>query len=313
MAKQLMVWTVKDICEMIDTMTSAEVKFDFVCFIEGARGLGKSTLAYKILTRLNVEHPFNPKRDIVYSREETLSQLANKINGCIFSDEMINVAYKRDFYAEDQKELLKAFDMYRDSRNVFIGCIPQFMDLDIKLQKLCKIRISVIRRGIALIQTKIQSLNNNDPWDIKNNQRIESNWTTRGNMKPKYGQLTTVRGIMHFGDLTPQQRAEYDAIKTEKRGHVFAKYQKDGGQPVDAHEMFMSNVISKMKTGEMNLDTYKLMCSVNSKDPMKLRNQINGYLKTKGENITFRHLVPPKAKAAKRNIVDWSKEIEVSN
>jgi len=168
----LLVWTLKDIRECIEKMTSPDVKMDMICFIEGRRGLGKSTLGYKILSGLKVSVPFKPKRDLVYSREDTLKHLASKINGIIFSDEMINVAYKRDFYQEDQKELLKAFDMYRDSRNVFIGCIPQFVDLDVKIQQVCKLRLTVVRRGLALVQMKMPTIYSMDPWDIKNNQRI---------------------------------------------------------------------------------------------------------------------------------------------
>ena len=86
-------------------------KFDGIIFIEGKRGLGKSTLAYKIATRLKTPIAFSPKRDIVYSRDDTLKHLATKKGGVIFSDEMINVAYNRDFYNEEQKVLLKALNM----------------------------------------------------------------------------------------------------------------------------------------------------------------------------------------------------------
>ena len=99
---QLLVWTLKDIKESIEIMTSEIVKFDCIIFIEGNRGLGKSTLAYKILSGLKVNIKFKPKRDLVYSREDTIKHLATKKNGCILSDEMINVAYKRDFYESEE-------------------------------------------------------------------------------------------------------------------------------------------------------------------------------------------------------------------
>ena len=47
-------------------------------------------------------------------------------------------------YENEQKTLLKALNMYRDSCNVFIGCIPKFVELDKQIQRLCKIRITIL-------------------------------------------------------------------------------------------------------------------------------------------------------------------------
>jgi intein/homing endonuclease len=258
-----------------------------------------STLAYKILSGLEIEVPFAPRRDLVYSREETLKHLATKINGAIFSDEMINVAYKRDFYVEDQKELLKAFDMYRDSRNVFIGCIPQFIDLDIKVQKVCKIRLSVVRRGVALIQMQNQSIYSQDPWDIKNNQKIESKWALRGTKNPRYAQLTTIRGILFFGDLTPHQREEYDAIKFEKRSHVFAKYQ-DESLMHDPEQLFLNNVLREIKAGSVTPSSFELLCKINAKSPETIRRKINDTLKDAGDEKRWKdYCLSDKSRARK--------------
>lgn len=278
MAKKLLIWTIKDIKEVIQSMTSAKNKFDAIIFIEGKRGLGKSTLGYKILNGLKIEHPFKPKRDLVYSREDTLKHLATKENGCIFSDEMVNVAFKRDFYEQGQKDLLKAFDMYRDSRNVFIGCIPIFIDLDKKMQNLCKLRFSVIRRGVALVQMQLSSIYSQDPWDIKNNQRIESRWSLKGTRNPRYSQLTTVRGILRFGDLSPRQRKEYDSIKKEKRAHVFDKY-RDQSLISDPDQLFINNLMNELKQGKITPKSFDVICRINAKKPDTIRRKINNILK----------------------------------
>lgn len=283
MGKRIIVWTLKDIKESIEEMTSAEVKFDSIIFIEGNRGLGKSTLGYKICSGLKIEHPFSPKRDLVYSREETIQHLASKINGVIFSDEMINVAYKRDFYQEGQKDLLKGFDMYRDSRNVFIGCIPKFIDLDVKIQKVCKLRLSVIRRGVALVQMQLPSIYSNDPWDVRNNQRIESKWALKGTRNPRYGQLTTCRGILYFGDLTKKQRDEYDAIKFEKRGHIFDKFTNEELM-TDPEQIFMRNIKKEMKAGKVTPQSFELLCTIQGKNIDSIRRKINTSLKEEGDD-----------------------------
>lgn len=287
MARKLLVWTIKNITDAIDRATSKEMKFDFNIFIEGKRGTGKSTLGYKVGSRCHVEQPFSPRRDLVYSREDTIKHLSNKINGVIFSDELINVAYKRDFYVEDQKELLKAFDMYRDSRNVFIGCIPMFLDLDVKIQKICKLRLSVIRRGFALVHMPISAMYSSDPWDIKNNAKIESKWALNGTKNPRYSQLTTCVGVLYFGDLTPGQRKEYDEIKDEKRSHVFAKYAQHE-LSVDPETKFYNNLIAMLKSNKLTPDKLEMVCKINDRSYGAVRNKINVMLKEEGQGKTFK-------------------------
>lgn len=299
MGKKIIVWTMKDLVEVIEKMTDKDHKFDCNIFVEGKRGLGKSTFTYKLLSSLKIEQPFKPRRDIVYTREETLKHLATKINGCIFSDEMINVAYKRDFYQEDQKELLKAFDMYRDSRNVFVGCIPLFIDLDVKIQKVCKIRVSIIRRGVALIQLQLSSMYTQDPWDMKNNQKIESKWSLRAVKNPRYGQLTTVRGLLYFGDLSPSQRAEYEEIKAEKRNHVFAKYQ-DESLLHDPEQLFINNTLRELKAGTITPTSFELLCKINAKSPDAIRRRINDQLKDAGDEKRWKdYCLSDKSRARK--------------
>lgn len=295
---RLMVWTLKDIKEVIEGCVKN--KFDFICFIEGNRGLGKSTMAYKILHSLKVPHPFIPKRDIVYTREETLKHLATKKGGVIFSDEMINVAYNRDFFQEEQKTMLKALNMYRDSCNVFIGCIPKFVELDKQIQRLCKMRITVVRRGIALIQTQMPSIYSQDNWDIKNNQKIEAKWTSRGGRNPQYAKLTTVRGIVHFSDLTPFQREEYEKIKEEKRGRVFGEYQDVTllGHP---EKIFYENLLQQLVAGKLTAELLDTIATINQKDKAKIRMKLNQMLKEKGDVNRVRDYTMPKEKKERRD------------
>ncbi len=265
-------------------------KFDCIIFIEGNRGLGKSTFAYKLLDGLTIPIPFNPNRDLVYSREVTLKHIATKKGGAVLSDELINVAYNRDFYQEDQKILLKALNMYRDSVNVFAGCIPRFNELDVQLQRLCKIRITILRRGVALLQTKVQSIYSTDPWDSKNNQKIESDWTAKGTRNPKYAKLTTAKGIITFGDLTPKQRETYEAIKTERRGQVFGEFQDNSllGNP---EKLFYTNLLDIMKQGKVTPEGFDMLVKVNNKKAEDVRRKINHMLKEQGEENRWKDYV----------------------
>jgi len=278
-------WLRKRIEHMINN------KFDCIMFVEGNRGLGKSTFVYKLLKSLEIPIPFKPKRDLVYTRTETLKHLATKKGGAIFSDEMINVAYNRDFYENEQKTLLKALNMYRDSCNVFVGCIPKFVELDKQIQRLCKIRITIVRRGVALLQTQNPSIYQSDSWDLKNNQRIESKWTLKGVKSPRYSQLTTMRALIRFGDLSPNQREEYEAIKQSKRGQVFGDYQDGGLLYENPEKIFYDNLVKQAIAGKVTRETWDALAIINNKKQDEMRRKFNQYLKESGSQKTFRDLI----------------------
>lgn len=306
---RLIVWNVKDIREVIEKCVKN--KFDFICFVEGNRGLGKSTLVWKIVHALRVNMPFSPKRDLVYTREDTLKHLATKKGGIIFSDEMINVAYNRDFFQEEQKTLLKALNMYRDSCNVFIGCIPKFVELDKQIQRLCKMRITVVRRGVALIQTQMPSIYSQDNWDIKNNQKIEAKWTMRGGKNPQYSKLTTVRGILTFTDLSPVQRRIYETIKEEKRGRVFGQY-TDVTLLGNPEKIFYENLLNQLVAGKLTRDLLDTIATINAKDPDKLKTKLNTMLKEKGDTNRVRDYTLTPEQRTKRDrlgfVIESSKQ-----
>lgn len=278
----------KDLRDCIEKMVAN--KFDCIITVEGKRGLGKSTFGYKLLTPLKVPFPFEPKRDIVYTREDVIKHLATKKGGIIMPDEMINILYNRDFYQEDQKVIIKALNMYRDSCNVLLSCVPKFVELDTQFQKLTKIRITIIRRGIALIQTQIPSLYSNDGWDIKNNQKIETEWTKKGTKNPRYAQLTTVRGIMKFGDITEQQRETYEKIKEEKRGRVFQGY-SDESLITDPEKLFYQRLIKQVKEKKLTPKTFQTIIEISGKNIETARKRINAMLKEEGDNNRWKDYV----------------------
>lgn len=300
MGKALVVWSLQDLIDVIEGCVKN--KFDCVIFVEGKRGLGKSTIVYKICSRLKIPQPFKPRRDIVYSRDDTLKHLATKQGGIIFSDEMINVAYNRDFYQEEQKTLLKALNMYRDSCNVFIGCIPSFIELDKQIQRLCKIRICVVRRGVALIHTQMSSMYQSDSWDIKANMKIESAWTNKGFRNPRWAQLTTCRGILRFNDLTPEQRIEYEEIKKERRGKVFGQYQ-DMTLLGNPEKLFYDKLLIAIKGGKISPQSFRTLADINGKQPEQMQRKINLMLKELGDEKRFRdYCIDEKRKVKRDNL-----------
>ena len=308
MAKRILKWTIKDlVTECIDPML--ENKFDCNLFLEGNTGIGKSVLGWKIATRAN--SPFYPKKDLIYSRDELIKGVSTKRRGINFADELVNVAYKRDFYEYGQKQLVKALNMYRDSENLFIGCIPRFVDLDVDMQGLCKIRITVIRRGFAILQKQISSIYTKDPWDIRNNQKIESKWVLSRSKKPRFIQLTTVFGYLKFGDLSRAAKELYEGLKKEKRNRIYQE-DEDLAKLQDPETVFYRNlfdrVVKKQLTPKMLLE----MSLVTNRKYSVVRARLNALLKDKGVKTKLKDLVAYANAGKKDNLgfTDPVKDVE---
>jgi len=315
----LLRWTIKDLCEVIEGCVNN--KFDVIMFVEGNRGLGKSTFLYKVGLRLNTHGvvKFNPQQDITYSREDTIKRLASKTKEFIFADELINVAYNRDFYETDQKVLLKALNMYRDSCNVFGGAIPKFMDLDNQIRRLCKIRITIVRRGIAIVHTQLRGIYRDDPWDTRENMKMEMSKTMQGKATP-YAKLSTSRGLLYFTDLTEQQRSTYEGIKQDKRGQVYKEYTDTNPDP---EAQFYDKLLNEIIKGRMDNDKMFSVCRMFNKKfetvKANLRRKLRDDPENKDKNLKELLQKPieknkkPRILISNKNLVDDQRSPESHN
>lgn len=285
-----MVWSIKRLCKCIDGMMDNQ--FDCIVFIEGKRGLGKSTIGQQISYKSKAK--FKPRKDIAFSRDDVIRQLGQKRKGVILADELINVGYNRDFWDQDQKTLIKALNMYRDKCNLFIGCIPYFTDLDKQMQKLCKIRITVLRRGYALLQLQTKSIYSNDPWDVDNNKKVERKFKAG---KIKYSKLSTVKGIIKFNDITPKQREIYEEVKAEKRGQVFEAYNGENQEEDPVIKIF-----NKMQKEKMSIETLNTTCQLLGLKIKSVRNRLNEMIKQEGLDGTLQDYIVPQATLVKEQI-----------
>ena len=208
-------------------------KFDCFIIIEGNRGLGKSTLAIHLARGVarefkKIDHEkykFHWDHSLVYTKKET-KRFWHKWEAIGIGDEMINVTFNRDFYDTEQKDIVKMINMNRDHRNLFIACVPQFQTLDSQIKNLCKIRITVVRRGVAVIQTPNQTIYVKDKWDQATNEKIERDWIKKGITKPHYTRLTTFRGILKFPKLRDASELKYQEVKDRKRNLVAKECRK---------------------------------------------------------------------------------------
>lgn len=282
----ILIWRFGLLCQAI--LSRLLNDFDCIAVIDGSRGLGKSTLGYKVCRGVR-KREFRPNRDLVYSRQEVMQQLEDKRMGVILADEMINVSYNRDFYMSDQKNLCKMLNMYRDHHNLFIMCIPNFWDLDIAVRELTTIRITIIHRGVAIIQMPKQSFYSKDKWDTYYNQKVEKSW--QGKKRPIYSQLSTYVGTLRFSDLTIKQQERYGRIKERKRSKILA----DEGlinKSIDDPEKFeVGNMIEGLEVGNITEKDLRNISRMKGSKYYLLIKKINKHLTESNKPYTAKELI----------------------
>lgn len=262
------IWSLVNLVRIIREWQSNE--FDGIIIIDGNRGIGKSNLACLIGFRCK----FKPKKDIVFSRDDVINAMKQK-HKIIVADEMINVTHNRDFFVSQQKKLIKILNMYRDNCNILICCVPNFWDLDNQIRNLCKMRINVVRRGLAVIHTKNQTSFSTDKWDRSYNEKIEKGWIKEnGNFNPKYQKLSTFRGFIKFGKLKAKQDRIYRELKELKRNVVFEQDPNEKRQG-SFYDVLYNKVISK----EIDDDKLKVICEVSGKRYSTVRNMLTSRLR----------------------------------
>ena len=281
-------WSLKKIIQLIFNILLN--KFDCFIVIEGNRGLGKSTLAYHIakgvakeMKRRGIDgYRFNPKVALLYQRYEVLRFFHKwKRNG--IADEMINVSFNRDFYDEEQKDLIKMINMNRDHCNLFQACVPRFQTLDSQIKDLCKLKLTVVRRGIAIVQTPNRTIYARDKWDQATNEKIERDWLRKGIQNPHYSKLTTFRGLLRFPKLTIKQEILYQSVKDEKRNTV-ARDQMGILDDDDDEKDPVVDAANMLKKGQIrNAQILEGMAYALGKIPDSFKRAIMSHFKKQGE------------------------------
>ncbi len=311
-------WNLTKLTSMI--VRILQNKFDCVIIIEGNRGLGKSTLAIHIARRVAREfkklgqkkYKFHWMHSLVYSKKET-KRFLHKWESTGIADEMINVTFNRDFYNEEQKDIIKMINMNRDHRNLFIACVPQFQTLDNQIKNLCKLKITVVRRGFAIIQTPNRTIYIKDKWDSATNEKIERDWIKKGIRNPHYTKLTTFRGVLKFPALHPTSEEKYQNVKDLKRNRIA---QEEMGIEEETEEDPIKKIIDKLKNNKIkNGSVIDGMAYALDLNPNTLKNNLRDKLRAEGLNHHLsEYYWEKKSKATdKTPYEEREKDIEIIN
>lgn len=223
----------------------------------------------KKLWELKKENAYSYKirRDTLYTRDKII-KFFDSWHKIAVGDELVMSCFNRDFYSEEQKDLIKIINTNRDHSNLLIGCVPSFNTLDTQIKGLMKLRFTIIRRGIALIHTPNKTMFGKDRWDSSYNEKIERKFLEKKSNKIPYTKFTTVRGLVTFRDLPPSLKKIYEEVKKDER-NVIAKEQfgldDDGKVKLKPHEEIANRMIEHgVKNGSV-IEGYALANNIQIK------------------------------------------------
>ena len=282
-SKSNIIWTLRELTTCIRQRQLN--KYDANIGVSGKRGDGKSTILFKLFNSFSKEG-FNQEKHQAYSRDKIVDLLANQTFGFCWDDEAINSGYKRDFQTRGQKDMIKIITNYRDNFNIIGSAIPFFYSLDRDLRELIFLHIHIIERGIAILLMPMEtSIHTTDPWDTKNNIKIEQQENARlkrnPNAKFRYNRFTTFVGYLYFGPMTPKQERKYLEIKKRKRASVL------GVESIGPTLEFNQKIYNALKEGKLTKEVLQQMCLIENKKYSAVATMMNSMLNDAGEERTM--------------------------
>ena len=283
-SKSGVIWTLRELTTCIRQRQLNN--YDANIGVSGNRGDGKSTLLFKIFNSFRKDG-FNPEKHQEYSRDKIITLLANQKFGFCWDDEAINSGYKRDFQQRGQKDMIKIITNYRDNFNIMGSAIPFFYSLDRDLRELFYLHIHIIERGIAVLLMPLEvSIHTTDPWDTKNNIKIEQQESARikrdPNAKFRYHRFTTFVGYLYFGPMTPKQERRYIKIKNRKRA---LSLDVEGAEVVLD---FNQKIYNALIEGKVTQEALQQMCIIEGKKYSSVTTMLNIMLRDNGIGKTVK-------------------------
>ncbi len=234
---------------------------------------------------------FNYEKNIIFKRDEVMTFLNKNKYSVMVADEMINVTYNRDFFSQEQKQLIKMLNMYRDNCNILVACVPNFYDLDKQFRQLCKLRIDIVRRGLGILHMPLQNQFTNDKWATDECAKIEKTFIDkRGDFKPNYHRFPTFKGFVHLEKLTPLQEKVYKELKERKRNSLYNDEDDRELKDIDSanKKLLYTKMAEAMIENPINQkqEFITIQASILGVGETTIRNNLNEVLKKRGYRVT---------------------------
>lgn len=283
--QKVIIWTIKEIAEKIKERIAN--RYDANIIVTGGTGKGKSTLIYQFFEEFD---DFKIKDKLTYDRTEMISLIRDYKNSYCWADEMISAGFKRNFFEREQISLISTLTQYRSNFNVFVGAVPVFWTLDKELLKLFCLHIHVISRGVAVVHLPMQSrMFQDDPWDVKTNQKLEAQWSKKTqknpNYKPPLNKYTTFYGYIFFGPLSEHKEQYYEKLKEERRAKA------NGVEKEEVKEDFFKKVLASIKEKKLDEQGLLQLCIFNDKKLSSVKTRLRQILQDEGSKETLGDLL----------------------
>lgn len=158
-----------------------EEDFDSILIVESGavKGTGKTTfsigLCKEICKLLGIPYDIK-KLMILDATEDKIRKLARELSRGvpIHVDEAIFLAYKRDYNEDATKKFVKFVNICRKFGHPVILNVPWFWDLDKDIRNLADYRVTIVKRGIALVRQKDINTDTEDLWLRKDSGEIQA-------------------------------------------------------------------------------------------------------------------------------------------
>ena len=152
---------------------------DFILFINGPRGTGKSLAGITLLREYLDKYfhiDFNQKvmkEHVIYQYDQLFNRAKHLPDKHpILVDEGVRVAFTGDFATKEVKELVKFFTQCRTKNRLVIFISPEFSDISKRLRNYAKYRVRMIerRKGILFCRDDSEGV---DPFHLAELKDIE--------------------------------------------------------------------------------------------------------------------------------------------
>lgn len=205
---------------------------DFLCFIDGHKGFGKSCLSYYLGS--NNDPDYSLQKNFVFKKgkDDIINKhMALPKGKWLNVDEGQRSFFNLGFMDPEQIALWKFYNESRKANIATTFCTPDFMKLGSALVNVGDMRIHVVARGVGVIFWPYENAVSYDRWQIKECQKIFKE-ETEGLKAPQidlakkveiYTKFPTFYGIVKWPDWPKEVKKEYLLLDAQAKAEALAE------------------------------------------------------------------------------------------